>query len=135
MAAEVTNLSAFFSPPRDPTRAYREWFAVSEVFVGIVVKSSAERVRSVATRFAGVPVEIVDVKPDAAVVSCRTPRNDRTFENRADEIAAEFSRELEAALVVRYDSRVGLRTSRLYRGGAVAAEFGECNEMYVPIDE
>lgn len=100
-----------------------------EIFVGVAVAAPAARV-SAAIRDAALAVE--ELQPAGAIV---LPSPGIAFDSQADALAAELSREFGAALVIRYDARADLRTARLFRDGAVATDFGECDELFLTLDD
>jgi len=52
-----------------------------------------------------------------------------------DDLARELSQLLGRALVVRFDSRIGHRSSALFEHGSLSRAFGEQEELFVPLDE
>jgi hypothetical protein len=52
-----------------------------------------------------------------------------------DRLAASLSVELGTALSVHYDNRSGVRNACLFRHGTAIREFGEADEVWVPMDE
>jgi len=75
------------------------------------------------------------VSADLSVVSREDGTVRRRFSEHIDQLAVELSMELGKALVVRYDDRVGLRWAGLYEGGEAVREFGEDDELWVPLGE
>lgn len=52
-----------------------------------------------------------------------------------EKIAASLSMRFGKALLVLYDNSCDLRLAALYESGALAKEFGERDEIWVPLDE
>lgn len=109
---------------------------MSEIFEGIVVpvgEGSALQLSpdvvdelSLVTRTLG---------SDASVVFRSDPRGSAAFTAAIDEVASEMSRQAGSALVVRFDSRIGHRSSSLYCDGRQVQLFGNQGELFVPLDE
>jgi len=57
------------------------------------------------------------------------------FSEKFDELGAALSSTFGKALVVRYDSRIGHRSSTLYAGGFESAAFAEDNVTFSLLDE
>lgn len=52
-----------------------------------------------------------------------------------DELAAEVSKSCGKALLARFDSRAGSRSSAVFENGQLGQTFGEDDELYVPLDD
>lgn len=52
-----------------------------------------------------------------------------------EKIAVRLSMRFGEALLLHYDNSCGVRVAALYEGGAMLKEFGEGDEVWVPLDE
>lgn len=103
---------------------------MSEVFEGIVMPvAEGQTVALPAKWFA-----TAAVGQKAAAVYRIDQRDVAAFEGEIDHLAAELSKSFGKALVVRYDSRVGHRSSVFFRDGAMVCSYGEDDELFVPLD-
>jgi hypothetical protein len=109
---------------------------MSEVFEGVVCNGPAHRVGRIAQRFSrSLCLDVVEMPGPVAVVYRNDPRSMSVFTHGIDELAAAISAECCPALLVRYDSSVGHRSSRLYLDGHLKRDFTDRDELFVPLDE
>jgi len=109
---------------------------MSEVFEGMIVPASAESLwpeHDIHAR--GLVLETQDLGDDLAVVYRSDPRSEGGFTQRMEEFAAEASMRAPRILLVRFDSRTGHRSAALFENGKRKQDFGETDELYVPLDE
>ncbi len=72
---------------------------------------------------------------DAISVIARTDGRNAPFSEKFERLASMLSSTLGRALVVRYDSRVGHRSSSYFENGIEIAEYGEDDEILSPLNE
>jgi hypothetical protein len=108
---------------------------MSEVFEGVLLASRFNEVQMAIRTISpslSLKVERLD---DLSIVS----RNDQIgrpqFSPEIEQVAADLSKIVGKALVVRYDSRIGHRTSELFINGNMEKAFDEADEVYVLLDE
>jgi hypothetical protein len=108
---------------------------MSEVFEGIVCKRSATDVKSalMSDNFAANLV-IEPFTLHGCIVTKPPVAPTRTFSSM-EPIALWLSRQFDSVLLVRYDSRVGVRYSALFQLGVETQRFDRETEMYVPLDD
>jgi hypothetical protein len=71
---------------------------------------------------------------DIVSVSTKFPRTD-AFGQEIEQAAARISEQAGSALLVRYDSRAGIRESKLFQRGTLVRTFGPADERWAPTDE
>lgn len=109
---------------------------MSEVFEGCVVPSPDGKAPSIPEHFvAELDLVTASIGPDALIIFRSDLRDVSAFTPRIDEVAAALSCDVDRALVVRYDSRIGHRSSSLYRDGRLVGEYGQDGELFVPLDD
>ena len=57
------------------------------------------------------------------------------FDDAVCDLAAELSKQCGSTMVVRWDDRIGLRESRVYRDGELSKRFSVDDELYVKLDD
>jgi hypothetical protein len=107
---------------------------MSEIFEGIVYPTAEPRAADRALT-PGPPLETRILDHNLAVSFRQDPRARAAFSDQMDGLAAEYSRHLGKALLVRFDSRIGHRSAELFERGRHVRSFGETDELYVPLDE
>jgi hypothetical protein len=109
---------------------------MSEVFEGVVVSArTAELIHDQITSAGNLLLSTETVDPKAIVVFRTGPREQALFSEKMEELASQLSRFESSALLVRYDSRMGHRSSSLFVGGDQVQTFNEDDEEYVPLDD
>jgi len=108
---------------------------MSEVFEGVLLPCPFNDVK-LAIRTLSPSLSLkVERLDDLSIVS----RNDQVgrprFSPEIEQVAADLSKIVGKALVVRYDSRIGHRTSELFINGNMEKAFDEADEVYVLLDE
>jgi hypothetical protein len=109
---------------------------MSSIFEAILSPAEPERLLQVLE-----PLEIslhlaLSSLPGGLTAAVREdPRHEYAFTEDLDGIAEALSKTLGTSLVVRYDDRIGHRSSKLYRDGELIRSFGEDDEVYVLLDE
>src|SRR5271165_6730864 len=109
---------------------------MSEVFEGIVSKVPVATVRSVVSALL-TPFEltICDLPDGCSVLYRNDTRQSSRFSEEMDRLARTISESISTCLLVRYDSRIGHRSSSLYSSGRLIRNFGEADELFVPLGE
>jgi hypothetical protein len=105
---------------------------MSEVFEGIITKGSRQTVHEVV---APGGLEIADLPGQVVVAYRAAPRQATSPNVQFDDLAKMLSKAFSKVLVVRYDSRIGHRSSCLFRDGRLTRTFGKSDELFVPLDE
>jgi hypothetical protein len=108
---------------------------VSEVFEGVIVPVQAASFAEARGREQGLVLETQHFDGDLSAIYRSDPRVQAVFSPIMDTLAAEASKRAGRALVARYDSRMGTRSSALFENGQQKQLFGEADELYVPLDE
>ena len=57
------------------------------------------------------------------------------FSEEFDKLGSKLSSTIGGTLVVRYDSRIGHRSSSYFEGGHLVAAFGEADEIFSPLND
>ena len=108
---------------------------MSEIFEGVLAASDPGQLRRALQPVSPrVPLS-VEALSGVSVAYRTDPRESAAYSAELDRIAGELSRALGEALLVRYDSRVGHRSSVLYKGGTAVRSFGEADELYIRLGE
>jgi hypothetical protein len=110
---------------------------MSVVFDAVVLAGETAAVRE-AFESLRVPLalELHQADDRGFVILTRFDEPGRLFEwEEVDRLAASFSVTFGSALSVHYDDRGGVRAAGLFRGGAGVREFGEADEVWVPLDD
>jgi len=106
---------------------------VSEVFEGVVSQRASNRAKTFAES-EGLQVRQEDL--DGGIVIYRTEtRENLHFSDVTDRLAIRIGEDVGVAVVVRYDSRIGHRSSVVYRVGQPAEHYGPDEELFVPLDD
>lgn len=103
---------------------------MSEVFEGIVVNAGVVLPDSLS-----MPMAASEIVGGAIVLYRIDERAAAAFSPRVDELASFLSRGGGRCLVVRYDSRIGHRSSTLYVDGSLKEAFDERSELFVRLDD
>jgi hypothetical protein len=108
---------------------------MSEVFEGVLLASPFNEAQKAVRTLPSSLSLIVERLGDLSIVS----RNDQVgrpqFSPEIEQVAADLSKIVGKALVVRYDSRIGHRTSELFIDGNMEKAFGEDDEVWVLLGE
>jgi hypothetical protein len=108
---------------------------MSDVFEGVLLASPFNEVQQAIRTLSPSLSLQVETLDDLSIVS----RNDQVgrpqFSPEIEPVAADLSKILGKALVVRYDSRIGHRTSELFINGNMEKAFDEDDEVWVLLDE
>ena len=108
---------------------------MSEVFEGILLASPFNEVQQAIRTLSPSLSLQVETLDDLSIVS----RNDQVgrlqFSMEIEPVAADLSKIIGKALVVRYDSGIGHRTSELFINGNMEKAFGEDDEVWVLLGE
>ena len=104
---------------------------MSYVLEGIVVPQKESDANGL---LAGTPIEFDVLSVDDNVSILARPGRPQ-FDNSVCELAAEMSKQCDVAMVVRWDDRIGLRESRVFRDGALSQMFSVDDELYVMLDD
>ena len=109
---------------------------MSEIFEGILCKTSVAQVEAtLGSKESLLTLVAAQLSDELAVVYRSDPRREGQFSAEVEDMAAALSSSLGQALLVRYDSRVGHRSSKYYVEGELARECGDSDEVYVRLDE
>ena len=76
-----------------------------------------------------------DVLPLADEISILARPGRPAFNDVVSEFASRLSSALRVALLVRWDDRVGVRESRVFRDGSQTHRFNNDDELYVMLDD
>lgn len=103
------------------------------VLEGILCACSRDEMKAVYNNISSPPLSLVvgEINSSLFIVF----RASRYFSQETDAIASYISTILNKALVIRYDDRVGHRTSALYENGRLVITFGENDEIWVMLDD
>ena len=106
---------------------------MSEIFEGAIVPA----INGGPPALSGIAMRLAasSLGPDAFVLYRTDLRRDAAFTREIDGLAEHLSNVTGRALVLRYDSRLGHRSSRLYIDGRQIRAFGEDDELFVPLDD
>lgn len=109
---------------------------MSEMFEGAICRCPAATARAHAAAMVNpISIEAFELPDNLLVVCQSSPRRSSAFADDMDCFTCEISKSITKALLIRYDSRVGHRSSRLYVEGHLKREFGQNDELFVPLDE
>lgn len=113
---------------------------MSAVFEGILISGTANsgskpRLKEFCTsRLSGIRIGYAPLDDEVTAIVRVGDRNE-AFSEKFDELGAVLSSTYGKALVVRYDSRIGHRSSTYFEAGAEVASFGEKDEIYSPLKD
>jgi hypothetical protein len=107
---------------------------MSTTFQAVICAANPQDVTAASERWRSAQISVAQCAPGLAAVFATGPRNDASFFNIADLLAQELSAAFGRALLVVFDDRTGTRASSLFRDGRADAEFGEEDELWVPLD-
>ena len=106
---------------------------MSEVFEGIVVSQRLSEIEADNLLDASL---VRDSIGDQASVFYRSDnRSDLEFSIEIEDIARSVAEQLGSAVVVRYDSRLGHRSSVVFRKDTSPQRYDPVDELFVPLDE
>jgi hypothetical protein len=108
---------------------------MSEVFEGVLLTATFNEVEQAVKTLPSSLNPRLKRLGDVSVVYCDNQRNRRPFSPDIERIASDLSGNLGKALVVRYDSGVGHRSSKLFVNRNMEKAFCETDEVFVPLDE
>ncbi len=108
---------------------------MSEIFEGVLVKADARRLEAETIAEQRWPLVVAGLGSGLTIAYRDDPRETAAFSPGMDDLASAISRAVGAALVVRYDSRIGHRSANLYKEGVMERGFGEADETYYLLDE
>jgi hypothetical protein len=116
---------------------------VSEIFEGILCAVEPRDLEAIVARLvsAGSPnarrlrIRVRELGPQLSAAFVTNPRAQGSYLAQVADVASELSRLLGKALLVAYDTRVGVRLSALFSEGDAEAEYGEEDELFVPLRE
>ena len=106
---------------------------MSEIFEGVLYLTDAEAKHDGVSDLSAFCT--VTLQPGVHVIYRCDARQEARFSSAVDTLAANISTQYGRALLVRFDSRIGHRSSVLYVGGGLSSTFGETDELYVPLDD
>jgi hypothetical protein len=108
---------------------------VSEVFEGVLFRGVAALVQPVLDNAREqFPVDLEPVGKGLSALFRTGPRADAEFSETMDRVAALTSELTGSALLIRYDSRVGYRSSALYQQGRLVRAVGPADERWIRLD-
>jgi hypothetical protein len=108
---------------------------MSEVFEGVICPGEREALSPLILRSAGpLALAIEELTTGICVAYREDARAQAAFAPAIETLAAELAKHLQWVLLVRYDSRIGHRSSAIFKGRTQSA-FGDTDELYVPLDE
>jgi hypothetical protein len=108
---------------------------MSEVFEGVLLASPFNEVQQAVGTLPSSLSPKVERLDDLSIVSRNDQGGRPQFSPEAERIAADLSNIVGKALVVRYDSRIGHRSSELFVNGNMERAFDEADELWVLLDE
>lgn len=109
---------------------------MSEIFEGVVIRVPAKVVESVIANLnTDLEFGLFGLSGQLSILYRNDAREVAEFSNTTNWLAEKLSRPLAQTLLVRYDSRIGHRSSVLYVNGALKREFGMKDELFVPLNE
>ncbi|MGH9459689.1 MAG: hypothetical protein ACRD1X_00600 [Vicinamibacteria bacterium] len=109
---------------------------MSEIFEGILCRTSVDEVAvTLGSQESPLALGTAQLDEELAVVYRNDPRREGQFSVELEDIAATLSSSFGQALLVRYDSRIGHRSSKYYVEGEPVRELGHGDEVYVLLDE
>jgi hypothetical protein len=112
---------------------------MSSIFEGIVCKTPVEEIKSVFDRIdiisSSLTLKIAKIDPYLSTIYCSSPRSKAIFTDEIDFVASQISIEINNTLLVRFDSRIGHRSSFLFKNGVPCQSFDENDELWVITDE
>lgn len=104
---------------------------MSEIFEGVLVAAGIKELRYLNEQ----ALELSALSSGVSVVFRDDARSKLQFAEAIEDLARMLSAKYSRALVVRYDSRIGHRSSEVMDGGRCVASYGENDELFVPLDE
>jgi hypothetical protein len=107
---------------------------MSTVFQSVICAANPQDVTAVSELWRSAQIAVAQCAPALSAVFATGPRDDTSFFNIADSLAQQLSLRFGHALIVVFDDRTGTRVSSLFRDGTADAEFGEEDELWVPLD-
>jgi hypothetical protein len=107
---------------------------MSTVFQAVICAANPQDVTAASERWRSAQIAVAQCAPNLSAVFATGPRNDVSFFDIADLLARELSATFGRALIVVFDDRTGTRASSLFINGTAHAEFGEDDELWVPLD-
>jgi len=108
---------------------------MSEVFEGFLCMVPEETLRPMVQSITSTLSLTIEKLNEYTMVYRNDPRSQAIFTEEIDGVAAHVSRNVGKTLVIRYDSRIGHRSSRLFEDGMLQCSFGAEDEVWVPVDE
>ncbi|MBK8067618.1 MAG: hypothetical protein IPK27_08280 [Rhodanobacteraceae bacterium] len=106
---------------------------MSVVFEGILLskpRTSAAKIQAEIN----ISMQVVEISLEVLILH-RSNRDENQFTAEVDSLSARLSHDVEFALLIRYDSRIGYRSSACYEAGQKISEFTDRDELYVPLNE
>jgi hypothetical protein len=107
---------------------------MSDILEGVVFRNGSAAVQPVLER-ATHPVILEQVGDGLRSISRTDTRETGPASEEMEHIAEQVSEVTGSALLFRYDSRIGHRSSTLYERGKPVREFGLADERWVRLDE
>jgi hypothetical protein len=104
---------------------------VSEVFEGIVVSRQPTEIGPIESKL---PLRSEPLQ-NATIIYRSDSRSAAAFAPEIERLAEQLAERLGAATVVRYDSRIGHRSSIAFRRGQPPQSYGPEHELFVPLDD
>jgi hypothetical protein len=108
---------------------------MSEVFEGFLCMVPEETLRPMVQSITSTLGLTIEKLNEYTIVYRNDPRSQAIFTEEIDGVAAHVSRNVGKILVIRYDSRIGHRSARLFEDGMLQCSFGAEDEVWVPVDE
>ncbi|MDZ8051425.1 MAG: hypothetical protein RMX68_004135 [Aulosira sp. ZfuVER01] len=110
---------------------------MSNVFEAIVCRSNFDIAKNLlATISSELTLEVVKINEALSVIyRVEENRHRLIFSQQIEDLASQLSLEISAVLVVRYDSKIGHRSSILFKQGLPISSFDEKDEIWVLLDE
>lgn len=109
---------------------------MSEIIEGIAVIGSSEAIASAqAEANSSLRFQLAKVTDSLWVIYRDDPRNQSAFSDEVEHVAETLSTKFKKALVFRYDSRIGYRSSTIFFNGHPTESFDEKDEVYVLVDD
>ena len=108
---------------------------MSEVFEGVMCPGERGALLPLILRAAGpLSLGIEELAQGICVAYREDARAQAAFAPAMETLAAELARHLQWVLLVRYDSRIGHRSSAVFKE-RTQSTFGDADELYVALDE
>ncbi|BAY11360.1 hypothetical protein [Calothrix sp. NIES-2098] len=110
---------------------------MSNVFEAIVCEIDFDRAKNLlATISSELTLEFIKINESLLVIyQLEENRHRLIFSQQIEYLASQVSLEISAVLVMRYDSRIGHRSSILFKEGLPISSFDENDEIWVLLDE